>query len=204
MARATQNAGLAAAALIAAALAGCGSDRSSAHPAPGSIAEARLQMRPIGAARRFHPPAPTRTVSGCRRGLGRRTAAHLELFAEDRVVLVPSGIGTLPPSRRRNGRIVAARCYGPVVTLEPTGVVLVREGTRATVGDLFRQWGMPLTESVMGAFRAARGTRVIAFVGGRRWRRSPAAIPLSRHAAIVIEVGPRVPPHRFYLFPPGL
>jgi hypothetical protein len=187
------------------ALVGCSAhDPASSRPAAGSIAEARLQSRPIGAARRFHAPAPTRRVRDCRRRLGRRTAAHLELFAENRVVLIPAGIGTLRPRRRQNGRIVAAPCYGPVVTLEPTGLVLVRQGVRATVGELFRQWGLPLTDTVAGAFRAPRGTRVVAFVGGRRWQRSPSAIPLARHAAIVIEVGPRVPPHRFYLFPPGL
>jgi hypothetical protein len=27
---------------------------------------------------------------------------------------------------------------------------------------------------------------------------------LTRHAEIVLEVGPPVPPHRIYLFPPGL
>jgi hypothetical protein len=205
VARTTQNAGLAATVLVAAALAGCGShDPAPSRPAAGSIAEARLQSRPIGAARRFHSQAPTRAVRDCRRRLGRRSAAHVELFAENRVVLIPSGIGTMPPRRRRNGRIVAARCYGPVVTLEPTGLVLVRHGRRATMGELFRQWGLPLSDTVAGAFRAPPGTRVVAFVNGRRWPRSPAAIPLGRHAAIVIEVGPRVPPHRFYLFPRGL
>jgi len=28
-------------------------------------------------------------------------------------------------------------------------------------------------------------------------------VPLTRHAEIVLEVGPHVPPHSSYMFPPG-
>jgi len=28
-------------------------------------------------------------------------------------------------------------------------------------------------------------------------------VPLARHSEIVLEVGPYVPPHRSYTFPPG-
>jgi hypothetical protein len=41
-------------------------------------------------------------------------------------------------------------------------------------------------------------------VGGRPWRGDPNAIPLTRHAQIVLEIGPYIPPHRTYLFRPGL
>jgi hypothetical protein len=185
-------------------LVGCGGDTPAERPVGGSVAEAKRQSRPIGGPERFHAPAPLRRVPGCRRSLGRRNGAHVELFAEDRVVVVPAGIGTLPPRRHEFGRIVAARCYGPLVTLEPTGVVLVRPGTRTTVGDLFRQWGVPLTPRRFGPFTAPGGGRVRAYVAGRRWHGAPAAIPLSDHAAIVLEVGPYVPPHRFFLFPRGI
>ena len=69
-----------------------------------------------------------------------------------------------------------------------------------TLGDLFDVWGQPLSHTRMAGFRG----RVRAFVGGRRWNRGPRAIPLARHAQIVLEVGGYVPPHRTYLFPPGL
>jgi hypothetical protein len=41
------------------------------------------------------------------------------------------------------------------------------------------------------------------FVDGERWPGAPAAVPLTRHAEIVLEVGPRVPPHSSYAFPAG-
>jgi len=44
---------------------------------------------------------------------------------------------------------------------------------------------------------------VLVFVDGKRWRATPGAVPLSPHAVIVLEVGPYVPPHVSYRFPPG-
>jgi len=45
---------------------------------------------------------------------------------------------------------------------------------------------------------------VLAFVGGRRWRGDPRAIPLARHAQIVLEIDGYVPPHASFLFPRDL
>ena len=89
------------------------------------------------------------------------------------------------------------------MTLEPTGVVLVRPRARLTTADLFRSWGQPLSATGMLSFRAGRGKRVTVFVGGRRWRGRPGSVPLVRHAEIVLEVGPAVPPHSRYTFPPA-
>jgi hypothetical protein len=193
--------------------AACGDTTKRAPTAPRltaaeqrAIAGARARSRPIGVGPRFQPapPPPSRRVSDCRRARGSRFGAHLELFAADRVVLVPTGIGVGRPWRTLAGRITSARCYGPVATLEPTGLIIVRAGTRAVLGDLFRAWGEPLGARRMGDFTAGAGKRVAAFVGGRRWRGAPEAIPLVRHAVIVLEVGPFVPPHRTYAFPNGL
>jgi hypothetical protein len=119
------------------------------------------------------------------------------------VVIVPAGIGTLPPRARLSGRITEARCYGDLATLEPTGLVLVRSGARPTLADLFHAWGVPLSPVQLGPFPAPHGTRVLVFVDGKRWRATPKAVPLSPHAVIVLEVGPYVPPHVSYRFPPG-
>jgi hypothetical protein len=182
---------------------GCGKAPSRSHDDAAAIAAARARSRPIGVGPRFHSPPPRRAVRDCRPALGPRIAAHLELFAADRVVLIPAGIGTEPPRRLEAGRIVSARCYGPVVTLEPTGLILVRPDTRPRLLDLFRAWGKPLSPRRMGDFTAPRNGGVAAFVGGRRWRKAPGDIPLARHAVIVLEVGPFVPPHRMYRFPRG-
>jgi hypothetical protein len=40
-------------------------------------------------------------------------------------------------------------------------------------------------------------------VNGRRVHAPPPSVPLTRHAEIVLEVGPHVPPHSSYAFPPG-
>ena len=68
---------------------------------------------------------------------------------------------------------------------------------------LFRSWGQPLSATRLASFQAAAGTHVTVFVDGRPWPGAPGAVPLTRHAEIVLEVGPHVPPHSSYAFPPG-
>jgi hypothetical protein len=161
------------------------------------------EARPIGRGSRFLPVVRGPVGGRCEERLGRRYGIHLEVFAANRVVLIPAGIGVRGPVRRFAGRISAARCYGPMVTLEPTGVVLIRPGRRYRLAGLFRAWGQPLGRRRLVSFRAAPGGPVRAFVNGRRWPAAPGAIPLHRHAEIVLEVGPYVPPHHAYTFPPG-
>jgi hypothetical protein len=190
-------------ALLGAMLAGgCG---STPRPAPTSGLPRALvaQARPIGRGASFQPPATGPLIGRCRHELGSRFGVHVELFAANRVVLVPAGIGTRPPRGFSAGRISRARCYGDLVTLEPTGVVLVRPGARLVLSDLFRAWGQSLSPSRLASFPGAAGTRVVVFVDGHRRRGSPGGVPLARHAEIVLEVGPHVPPHASYTFPPG-
>jgi hypothetical protein len=144
---------------------------------------------PIGVGPRYHPPAPVRDgrpVGTLRCGKAPvRTAVHVELFAARRVIIVPPGIGRGP------------RCRYPLSTTTPTGVVAVRGA--ATLGDLFRVWGARLGSHRLLSFRG----RVSAFVGGRAVNGDPRAIPLTRHAQIVLETGGYVAPHPSYLFPKG-
>lgn len=181
---------------------GCAAEN---HASPGrGIPRGLLsQARPIGRAARFHPPATGPVVGRCIRPLGRRYGVHVEVFAANRVVLVAAGIGSRPPRSFLAGRISDAACYGDLVTLEPTGVVLVRPGRRLTTWDLFRSWGQPLSSRRLASFRAPPGTTISVFVGGHRWRGSPERVPLARHSEIVLELSPFVPPHAGYTFPPG-
>jgi hypothetical protein len=182
-------------------LGGCG---SSSGPASSATIPTSLlrEARTIGAGPRFRPPASGPLLGRCTRSLGRRLEAHVELFAANHVVLVAAGIGTRPPRRYQAGRIVSARCYGSVVTLDPTGIVYARAGSALTLADLFRSWGQPLSQSRLARFGAAAGTRVEVFVDGRRLYRNPRGVALSEHAEIVLEVGPHVPPHSAFVFPP--
>ena len=188
--------------LLAFGLAGCG---SSSHTAPASSAIRALQReaRPIGRGIRFHEPAGGAMPGHCRRRLGHRIAVHVELFAANRVVLIPAGIGVRGPTRRVDGRITHARCYGNLVTLDPTGVIRIRAGSRLTLGDLFSAWGQPLSPSRLAAFSASPGRSVRSYIGGGRRSGPPQSVPLTRHAEIVLEVGPFVPPHRSFSFPDG-
>ena len=154
---------------------------------------------PIGVGPRFHPPAATVVVRRgepigrfrCRSG-GRRYGVHVEVFARGRVVIVPAGIG------------VSRGCSYAACTHEPTGVVEVRRGSQVTLGDFFRIWGQPLSTTRLVGFRTTGSAPVRAYVAGRRWRASLRSIPLRRHAEIVLELGPFIPPHRAFLFRPGL
>ena len=93
---------------------------------------------------------------------------------------------------------------GPPGQGRPSTKTLTRvPGAGLTVAALFRSWGQPLSATRLASFRAASGTHVTAFVDGRPWPGAPGAVPLTRHAEIVLEVGPHVPPHSSYAFPPG-
>jgi hypothetical protein len=138
---------------------------------------------PVGAGPRFQPPAATHgiCVPGLREG---RFRAHVELFAQKRVVVVPRGIGL------RDG------CRARVRTLDPTGV-LQFDRPGLTLGDLFAVWGRPLGARRLLGWRG----RVTAFVGGRRVPGPVTEIPLRDRAQIVVEIGGYIPPHSTYLFP---
>lgn len=188
--------------VLAGLVAACGSSggASSTPTIPRALA---LEARPIGEGARFHPPADGPVFGACDGRIGPRFGAHVEVFAANRVVLIPVGIGTLPPRTSSAGRIVSARCYGRLVTLDPTGLVLVRRGARVSLADLFRSWGEPLSALRVASFPTRAGHQVVVFVDGRRWQGPPGSVPLVQHAEIVVEVGPHVPPHTSYAFPPG-
>lgn len=142
---------------------------------------------PIGAGPRYQPTARPASELAC--ASGRRFAVHVELFANRRVIVVPRGIGIAPSG-----------CRAPLSTDAPTGVVEVLAGRRYTLADLFRSWGRTLSPAQLLSFRS----RVSVFVGGRRVTGDPRAVPLTRHAEIVVETGGYVAPHVDYLFPKGV
>jgi hypothetical protein len=187
------------------AVAACGqAGHSGTQPASSAIPSALLsEARPIGVGPRFHPPVTGQVSGSCQPALGPRDGVHVEVFAADRVLLLPAGIGTRPPRASLDGLITAARCYGALVTLDPTGVALLRPGAKLTLGALFSSWGEPLSRTRLASFAAAARTEVTVFIDGKPWQGAPAAVPLTRHAEIVLEVGPRVTPHSSYAFPPG-
>jgi hypothetical protein len=134
----------------------------------------------------------------CTSAAGRWQEAHLEVFARGRVVIVPPGIGIARPRRQVGAAVRAGRCSFPVRTTDPTGVVRFRPRRGRSLADVFAVWGQPLSRHRLCGFRAEAGVRV--YVGGRRWAGAPGAVPLRRHAEIVVEIGRFVPPHELYVF----
>jgi hypothetical protein len=127
----------------------------------------------------------------------------------------PIGFGPkyqLAPGPPRDGRLSCSRvdtsteaaigvgrnCSYAVRTTQPTGVVEFLPAPKPTLGDLFDVWGEPFSARGFAGFRGS----VSAWVGGKRWHGDVRAIPLRRHAEIVVEVGGYIPPHTFFLFPP--
>jgi hypothetical protein len=130
-----------------------------------------------------------------------RVGAHVELFVDGYVMLLPGGIGIAEPFVGSEPLVSAGRCEYAAVTRGPTGVIEVDPVEAPTLGDLFDLWGVPLGRDGFAGFTG----RVLAFVGGEPVAGDPRAIPLARHAQVVLEIGaPFVAPHRRYGFPPGL
>ena len=149
---------------------------------------------PIGVGPEYHPrPALHAACTAAPLVAGDR--AHLELFANGRVVIVPTGIGLRRP-RQAFGRVYAANCRARLWTLDPTGVV--RFDGRATLGDLFGVWGTNLAPARLISFSGS----VRVYLNGRRRRGDPRTLVLHDRDEVVLEVGPTVPPHRSYRFPP--
>jgi hypothetical protein len=214
-----RSARLTALALAASACTACGATSLTPRARPGTryaddasvLAVDLARTRPIGQGAAFRPvPGGNPAVGAgarvgplrCRSSNSSSYGAHVELFAYDRGVQVPAGIG-ISGARRRGAFVVSGRCHYALSTVDPTGVVQVQHQTSSstpTVGDLFALWGQPLSRNRLASFPGP----VIAFIDGRRWAGDPRSIPLRRHAQIVLEVGPLVPPHPSYLFPPGL
>lgn len=194
---------------LGALLGGCGAIGGAAgtsRASPDAAIPPRLlsEARPIGRGPRFHPPARGPVPGACRPVLGPRHGVHVELFAANRVVVVAEGIGVRGPVTRNAGRISNARCYGDLVTLEPTGVVLLRPGRRLVLADLFRAWGEPLSRQRAASFPAPRADSVRVYAQGQLLREAPGTVRLRAHGEVVVEVGPHVPPHHSYTFPPGV
>jgi hypothetical protein len=145
---------------------------------------------PIGVGPKFHPRAATHAGGlHCTSG-GKRDGVHLELFAHNRVVIIPAGIG------------LRGSCSYPLRTRWPVGVIETQG--RFTLGHFFRLWGQPLSPTRLVGFRTTSDRPVRAYVAGKRWRGGLGAIPLRRHAQIVLELGKYIPPHPRFLFPRGL
>ena len=169
-------------------LSGCG---GAAAPAPAPRLPPDLTPVPIAAA-----PSAREPRGECAAGpVQGRFRAHVELFANRRAIVIPSGIGLRAPVLSPAGRVTSAGCRASLRTLEPVGVVDF-DAAGLTLRDLFKVWGEPLARDRMLSYRGP----VAVFVGGQRVQ--DLDVPLRDGAQIVVELGGYIPPHRSFLFPP--
>jgi len=181
----------------------------------GSATPARARPDPsaprFGPAPGWRPPALSPASAAgrslgslhCTRAFHPRLRAHLEIFVDGLDVLIPSGIGVAAPQRRDGAYVTGGSCSYPLRTSQPTGVVEIASRQRPTLGDLFDVWGQPLSLRRVLGFATGPGRPLAVFVNGRRWRGDVRAVPLLRHASIVVELGRHVTRHPLYLFPAG-
>jgi hypothetical protein len=152
-----------------------------------------LTPTPIGVGPAYHPgPAVHAPCRAAPLGGGERT--HLELFANGRVVIVPTALG-LRGARQTFGRVNTARCRARVWSLDPTGVVHFTG--RTTLADVFGVWGRRLTPARLLTFSGA----VRVYLNGVRHPGDPGTLVLHDRDQVVLEVGAYVRPHRSYRFP---
>ncbi len=130
-------------------------------PLPGdvlaAVTDAGLSLGPMGTADHYHP--------------------RLSIRIEGQQIGVPAGIGVEPDT----GAMSA------VHTHTPDGVVHVEAeevGQRFTLGQLFQQWGVQLSEDQLGPSEVSN---VTATVNGVRYNGDPASIVLAPKQRIEIQ-----------------
>jgi hypothetical protein len=143
----------------------------------------------------------TRRVDGIRCGPGEvlvyHIHAHLLVFANGVARSLPGGIG-IPGSKvveSQEGPVaVGGQCIYWLHTHAPDGIIHVESPAARvyTLGDFFDEWRQPLNSHQVAGVRG----RVIAFINGKSWTKSPRAIPLLPHAVIQLSVGQPVAPFR--------
>jgi hypothetical protein len=124
---------------------------------------------------------------------------HLDVLVDGQSITVPAGLG-IDLARRR---------IPPLHTHDASGVIHIESARDIpyTLGQLFTEWGQPLSAHQLGPHRLASGEVLRLFRNGQPAAGDPAALRFAQHDEDVLCVGPAsahptVPSS--YLFPPGL
>jgi len=130
--------------------------------------------------------------------------AHLAVFVGGRQRQIPAGVGIGAPRQivltNAGPYASGGQCFYWLHTHTADGIIHIESPVAQafTLGQFFDVWGQTLTEKQVGP---ASGN-VTAYVNGRKFTGTPAAIPLSDHAFIQLDVGANASPQP-YSFPPG-
>jgi hypothetical protein len=116
--------------------------------------------------------------------------AHLAVYVNGQPRQVPPGVGLVQPAQVPGtpSFYTATQCFYWLHTHAADGIIHIESpsSTRIfTLGDFFAEWRQPLSSDQAGP---AKGS-VTAFLNGKRWGQNPATIPLNAHYAIQLDVG---------------
>jgi hypothetical protein len=125
--------------------------------------------------------------------------AHLDVVVRGSAVTVPAFIG-IDQARSR---------IAPLHTHTADGIIHIESATDVpfTLGQLFTEWGHPLSASAIGAVSAGAGDALRVYRNGELLSGDPAAMKLEPHDEVFVWLGPAsekptVPSS--YAFPNGL
>jgi len=125
--------------------------------------------------------------------------AHLDVLVDGQAVPVPAGIGI----------DVHRRTISPLHTHDASGVLHIESPVKRqfSLGELFSEWQVSLSEDNLGGLRTGGGNVVRVFVNGAQRTGNPGAIMLGAHDEIAVvydrpQPGETIP--RSYDFGGGL
>jgi hypothetical protein len=130
---------------------------------------------------------------------------HLSVFVNGQQMQIPPGIG-IPGAQGQQTTgglfVTTGTCFYWLHTHVADGIIHIESPTKKvyTLGNFFDIWGIPLSTSQVGP---ASGS-VTAFVDGQPYTGDPAAVPLTPHRQIQLDVGTPVVPYQPIAFPSTL
>jgi hypothetical protein len=124
--------------------------------------------------------------------------AHLDVIVRGAVITVPAEIGI------DNGRHRISALH----THDATGIVHIESGEDIpfTLGQLFTEWGQPLTANQVGPVTSGHDEQVRVYRNGTAITGDPAALKFTAHDQLVVWLGPASEQPRVrsaYTFPSG-
>jgi len=154
-----------------AAVSGIGAAAAPPWPAPVDVSdraqEAGLTLGAMGTAEHYH--------------------VHVDVLVDGQPVAVPANIGVDPSSGAMTG----------LHTHTPDGVVHIEAsatGQTFTVGQLFTQWDVKLTDGQLGSLRTDGDNELAVYVDGDRTTGDIATTPLADRQQITVVYGPKAEP----------
>jgi len=108
--------------------------------------------------------------------------AHLDVQVDGVPITVPAGIG-IDQARRR---------ISPLHTHDTSGVIHIESARDIpyTLGQLFTEWGQPLTTHQVGPHRLTHGEVLRVYQNGHLVTANPATVRFAQHDEIAVWVGP--------------